>query len=82
VVGIPEHFLLYSARHTFGTDIIERTGNIKLVQEVMGDESVTTTQRYLHADKSNMGDHINQRNCPGRLALEAEKSGHTAKIVQ
>ena len=54
LVGIPKDLVLYSARHTFGTDLLERTGNIKLVQEALGHESVTTTQRYVHPDKSEM----------------------------
>jgi integrase len=86
LVGIPEDLVLYSARHTFGTDIMEQTGNIKLVQEVMGHENVTTTQRYLHPDKSKMADHINERNRDrarrAELAEQCHTLRHSPEIVQ
>jgi Phage integrase family len=34
--GIPDDLVLYSGRHTFATDLLDRTGNIKLVSEVLG----------------------------------------------
>jgi site-specific recombinase XerD len=39
---------VYSARHSFATDLLDRTGNLKLVMDVLGHESVTTTQKYPH----------------------------------
>ncbi len=34
--------------HRFATDLLDRTGKIVLVQKMLGHESVTKTQRYLH----------------------------------
>lgn len=33
---LPKGLVLYCARHAFGTEMIERTGNLKAVMEVMG----------------------------------------------
>jgi site-specific recombinase XerD len=41
--GLPSELVLYSARHSFATDLLDQTGNIKLVSDVLGHESVVTT---------------------------------------
>ena len=43
--GLPKEIVLYSARHSFATDMLDRTGNLILVQRLLGHESVTTTQK-------------------------------------
>ncbi|WP_158750361.1 site-specific integrase [Acidobacterium sp. S8] len=65
--GLPKELVLYSARHSFATDLLDRTGNLKLVMDVLGHESVTTTQKYLHPALKNVADVVNQRN-EGRAA--------------
>ena len=54
--------MLYSARHTFATDMLDRTGNLALVQKMMGHESITTTQRYLHPALKDVAQLVNERN--------------------
>jgi site-specific recombinase XerC len=60
--GLPKELVLYSARHSFATDLLDRTGNLKLVMDVLGHESVTTTQKYLHPALKNIAEVVNQRN--------------------
>jgi site-specific recombinase XerD len=60
--GLPDDIVLYSARHSFATDMLDRTGNIVLVQKMLAHESVTTTQRYLHPELKDMAQLVNQRN--------------------
>ena len=48
--GLPEDLVLYSARHTFGTKLLESTGNLSLVMRAMGHSSVQTTMIYQHPD--------------------------------
>jgi integrase/recombinase XerC len=59
---LPKELVLYSARHSFATDLVDRTGNLKQVMDVLGHESVTTTQKYLHPALNNIADVVNQRN--------------------
>lgn len=77
--GIPADLVLYSGRHTFATDLLDRTGNIKLVAETLGHASVTTTARYLHPSKKGLAEHVNQRNTTrkGEAAAEVVDFGHT-----
>jgi len=67
---LPKELVLYSARHSFATDLLDRTGNLKLVMDVLGHESVTTTQKYLHPSQKNIAEIVNQRNM-GRAAEAA-----------
>ncbi len=59
---IPKGVVLYSARHSFATDMLDRTGNIVLVGKMLGHRSVTTTQRYLHPAMKGLAELVNERN--------------------
>jgi site-specific recombinase XerD len=56
------NLVLYSARHSFATDLLDQTGNLKLIMDVLGHESVTTTQKYLHPSSKDLAGIVNQRN--------------------
>ena len=60
--NLPKELVLYSARHSFATDLLDRTGNLKLVMDVLGHESVTTTQKYLHPELKDIAETVNARN--------------------
>jgi hypothetical protein len=61
------------------TDMLDSTGNIKLVSETLGHASVETTARYLHPSKKGLAEHVNQRNTArkGEAAAAVVESGHT-----
>lgn len=59
---IPKDIVLYSARHSFATEMLDRTGNIVLVGKMLGHRSITTTQRYLHPEMKDMAELVNARN--------------------
>jgi integrase len=87
--GIPADLVLYSGRHTFATDLLDRTGNIKLVSEVLGHASVATTEHYVHPSKRGLAGIIDQRNATRAREGELQRKisdghtfGHTHPIVQ
>jgi hypothetical protein len=59
---LPDDLVLYSARHSFATDMLDRTGNIVMVQRLLGHDSVTTTQRYVHPEMKGLAEMVNERN--------------------
>jgi integrase len=61
-LALPKDLVLYSARHTFATEMLDRTGNLALVQKMLGHESILTTQRYLHPDLKEVAQLVNERN--------------------
>jgi site-specific recombinase XerD len=61
-LGLGKQYVLYTARHSFGTEIMEKTGNPKLVMKVMGHADLQTTMRYVHPETELVRDVVNQRN--------------------
>jgi integrase len=46
--GVPKSVVMYSARHTFGTIAMDKTGNPFAVKTAMGHASLQTTDKYQH----------------------------------
>ncbi len=46
--GIAKRVTVHGLRHTFATHLLERTGNLRTVQEALRHRSIATTVRYTH----------------------------------
>ncbi|WP_263418713.1 tyrosine-type recombinase/integrase [Terriglobus albidus] len=76
--NLPEHLVLYSARHTSLTNVMEETGNPKIVQQLGGHHRGTTTMKYIHPDAVAARDAINKIN-RDRAEVVAEASRHNLR---
>jgi Phage integrase family len=63
---------LYSCRHTFAKDMLDRTGNVKLVGDLLGHASLATTARYVHPSLKLVAAIINQRNVTRQEEVAAQ----------
>lgn len=48
--GVTSHINPHKLRHSFATHMLESSGNLRAVQELLGHANLTTTQIYTHLD--------------------------------
>jgi integrase/recombinase XerD len=58
IIGLKKNISPHTFRHSFATHLIEGGANLRAIQEMLGHESITTTEIYTHLDQRFLRDAI------------------------
>ena len=72
--GLPSDLVLYCARHDYGSYVLRKTGNLKVVMDTMGQRDVRSALVYQHHEVEVAREVINARHNPRHTAEDGTRA--------
>ena len=71
--GIQKNISPHTFRHSFATHLLEGGANLRAIQAMLGHEDISTTEIYMHIDRSHLREEILEHHPRMKAAIEREQ---------
>ena len=78
LAGIEKTVSPHTFRHSFATHLVEGGADLKAVQDMLGHESITTTELYTHMDTAYLRETVLNFH-PRNLEMRRKRQGHSGE---